>query len=120
MHFSKSAAVAVAGLASVIPANSSYVSRLPLNSQGLFNESMAYLDHFYDSPAGYLYEESAAAALNHDTRSSVWYSIGLLARNEGEDVAQAEKIITHVIESQFKDPEDQWSVFRYAVRWWVS
>ncbi|KAF4629873.1 hypothetical protein G7Y89_g8265 [Cudoniella acicularis] len=88
--------------------STSYVSSLPLNAQGLFNESMAYLDHFYDSPYGYLYDENAAFALRHETRSSAWYSIGLLARNNGTDVAGAEKIITNIINAQFKDAKDQW------------
>ncbi|KAH8659266.1 hypothetical protein BGZ60DRAFT_382353 [Tricladium varicosporioides] len=100
------------GLAVGLPAkngsSASYVSTLSTNAQGLFNESMAYLDNFWDPVAGYLYDEGAAAALRHETRSSAWYSIGLLARNEGTDVADAEKIITNVIAGQFKDPKDQW------------
>lgn len=86
----------------------SYVSSLPTNAQGLFNESMAYLDGFYDESVGYLYEESASFALRHETRTSSWYAIGLLARNEGNDVVEAERIITNVISGQFKNPEDQW------------
>ncbi|KAF7927944.1 hypothetical protein EAE99_005321 [Botrytis elliptica] len=86
----------------------SYVSTLPQNAQGLFNESMDYLDRAYDENAGYLYEMSGSAALRHDTRSSAWYAIGLLARNQGSDVSEAEKIISNVIDGQFKDPEAQW------------
>lgn len=86
----------------------SYVGTLPDNAQGLFNESMDYLDRAYDDSAGYLYQTSGAAALRHDTRSSAWYAIGLLARNQGSDVSAAEKIISNVINGQFKDPEAQW------------
>lgn len=86
----------------------SYVSTLSQNAQGLFNESMDYLDRAYDESAGYLYETSGSAALRHDTRSSAWYAIGLLARNQGSDVSEAEKIISNVIDGQFKDPEAQW------------
>jgi hypothetical protein len=86
----------------------SYISTLPLNAQGLLNESMAWMDSFYDPSAGYLFGESAATALRHETRSSAWYAVGLLARNNGSDVQEALKILTNVINAQFKDPRDQW------------
>jgi hypothetical protein len=86
----------------------SYVSTLPTYAQDLFTESMAWMDGFYDPSAGYLFDESSATGLRHETRSSAWYAIGLLARNEGSDVADAETIITNVIKAQFKDPADQW------------
>ncbi|ESZ98727.1 hypothetical protein SBOR_0965 [Sclerotinia borealis F-4128] len=86
----------------------SYVGTLSHNAQGLFNESMDYLDRAYDDSAGYIYQLSGSAALRHDTRSSAWYAIGLLARNQGSDVNEAEKIISNVINGQFKDTEDQW------------
>lgn len=84
------------------------MARLPKDSQGLFNESMQWMDAFYDPEAGYLYDLGATAALRHETRSSAWYSLGLLARNEGSDVADALKIITNIIDGQFKDPSKQW------------
>ncbi|QSZ33646.1 hypothetical protein DSL72_005214 [Monilinia vaccinii-corymbosi] len=85
-----------------------YVTSLPCNAQGLFNESMDYLDRAYDKSAGYLYDTSGSTALRHETRNSAWYAIGLLARNQGSDVLEAEKIISNVIDAQFKVPEDQW------------
>lgn len=88
--------------------NPSYISTLPLNAQGLLNESMEWMDGFYDPSAGYLFDESAAAALRHETRSSAWYAVGLLARNNGTDVQEALKILTNVVNAQFKDPRDQW------------
>lgn len=86
----------------------SYVERMPLNAQGLLNESMSWMDNFYDPEAGYLYAVSGASALRHETRSSAWYAVGLLARNEGEDVQEALKILTNVVDGQFKNPEEQW------------
>lgn len=74
----------------------------------LFSESMNYLDRLYDLKAAYVFNPSAATALRHDTRTSVWYAVGLLARNQNDDVAQAMAIIQNVIEVQFKDPADQW------------
>jgi len=44
---------------------------------------MEWMDDFYDSSAGYLYDVSAASALRHETRSLAWYAVGLLARNNG-------------------------------------
>lgn len=66
------------------------------------------MDSFYDPSAGYLFDESAATALRHETRSSAWYAVGLLARNNGTDVEEALKILTNVVNAQFKDPRDQW------------
>ena len=83
-------------------------SRLPNKAQQLLDESMRWMDSFYDSSESYLYELSATAALRHETRSSVWYALGLLARNEKDDVDQAESIIRNVIGAQFKVPSEQW------------
>ena len=69
------------------------------------------MDRFWDPKAGYLYDESAAFALRHETRSSVYYAVGLLARNEGCDVENAVTIITNVISGQYKEPKDQWYLF---------
>ena len=66
------------------------------------------MDQFYDSAAGYLYDVSASTALRHTTRSSGWYAVGLLARNQGSDVEEALKIITNIIAGQYKDPAKQW------------
>ncbi|KNG84741.1 hypothetical protein ANOM_005543 [Aspergillus nomiae NRRL 13137] len=74
----------------------------------LFSESMDYLDRIYDPTAAYVFSPSAATALRHDTRASVWYAVGLLARDQNDDVTQAMAIIQNVIEAQFKDPTDQW------------
>jgi hypothetical protein len=69
---------------------------------------MRWMDTFYDSSESYLYELSGTAALRHETRSSVWYALGLLARNEKDDVKQAESILGKVVGAQFKDPTEQW------------
>ncbi|KAL1623142.1 hypothetical protein SLS54_004629 [Diplodia seriata] len=76
----------------------------------MFNQSMSWLDTLYDPDAHYLYDVSQGTqtSLNHETRASAWYAIGLLARNEGSDVEEAMHIITNVIAGQFKNPEDQW------------
>ncbi|EQB58857.1 hypothetical protein CGLO_00831 [Colletotrichum gloeosporioides Cg-14] len=98
------ALLALAGTATA----SSYVTNLSTNAQGLLNESMAWMDQYYDRSAGYLYDFGSASALRHETRSSVWYALGLLARNNGDDAAEAEKIITNTIAGQFKVESEQW------------
>ncbi|OHW98249.1 hypothetical protein CSPAE12_03031 [Colletotrichum incanum] len=108
MVFSTSKAVGILALAAGSATASSYVASMPVHAQGLLNESMAWMDQYYDRAAGYLYDFGSASALRHETRSSVWYALGLLARNEGDDAAQAEKIITNTIGAQFKVVPEQW------------
>ncbi|KAF4983996.1 hypothetical protein FZEAL_701 [Fusarium zealandicum] len=98
------------GLVALVAATptSSYVDSLPGNAKELFTESMSWMDTYYDSKAGYLYDFSGAAALRHETRSSVWYAFGLLARNKDDDASEAEKIIQNVIRGQYKGPADEW------------
>lgn len=74
---------------------------------GLLHESMDWMDMYYDNERGYLFSLDAAA-LTHDTRSSVWYAAGLLARNEADDVEQAVRIVKNVIGGQFKNESEQW------------
>lgn len=64
---------------------------------------------YYDADAGYLFSLSAKA-LTHVTRASAWYASGLLARNEGDDVEHAAKIIRNVIDGQHKNISSQWYV----------
>ncbi|KAI4694625.1 hypothetical protein J4E81_006223 [Alternaria sp. BMP 2799] len=74
---------------------------------GLLHESMDWMDMYYDNERGYLFSLDAAA-LTHDTRSSVWYAAGLMARNEADDVEQAVRIVKNVIGGQFKNESEQW------------
>lgn len=100
-------------LASITLANAApaqHGPRLPKYAQELLDQSMSWMDTFYDSSESYLYDLSATAALRHETRHSTWYALGLLARNEQDDVHEAEKIISNVIGAQFKDPSEQWYV----------
>ncbi|KAH6967981.1 hypothetical protein BKA56DRAFT_497921 [Ilyonectria sp. MPI-CAGE-AT-0026] len=87
---------------------SSYVKSLSPDTRQLLTEGMEWMDTYYDSDAGYLYDFSSRKALRHETRNSVWYALGLLARNKGTDVAEAEKIINNVIAGQYKVPSDAW------------
>ncbi|KAK7984587.1 hypothetical protein PG989_011989 [Apiospora arundinis] len=98
--------LSVAGLPAL--GSASYVTSMSLNAQGLLDESMAWMDTFYDSDLGYLYDVEGGSALRHETRSSAWYALGLLARNETDDAKEAEHIITNIIGAQFKNESQQW------------
>jgi len=73
----------------------------------LLQESMDWLDMYYDSERAYLFSLDATA-LTHDTRASVWYAAGLLARNEQDDVERAVRIVRNVVGGQFKNESLQW------------
>lgn len=98
--------VTLAGLSAAAGASSP--SSWTPNVQQLFTESMTWMDTFYDARAGYLYDLDRESALRHNTRASAWYALGLLARGEDSDLAEADTIIRNVIEGQFTDPEEQW------------
>jgi hypothetical protein len=76
-------------------------------SANLLQESMSWMDMYYDRERGYLFSLDSAA-LSHETRSSVWYAAGLLARNEADDVEQAVKIVKNAVGAQFKNESQQW------------
>lgn len=73
----------------------------------MLRESMDWMDMYYDNERAYLYSLDAQA-LTHDTRSSVWYAAGLLARNEGDDAEQAARVVRNVIGGQFTNQSLQW------------
>lgn len=79
------------------------------HARDMFEQSMSFMDDIYDPTAGYLhYFYYPLAAGPHETRSSVWYSIGLLQRNRENDVKEAVKIIENIIGDQEKDMSVQW------------
>lgn len=81
------------------------------NYLDLFNETMEFMDGFWDPYAGYLIDtdiDNGFAALYHTTRESSWYAAGLLARNQGEDAKNAAHIITNIISAQYLNASDQW------------
>ena len=94
----------LAGVASLVDA-----AQLSEHAQDLFDESMSFQDMIYDPSAHYLrnfYYPLAAGV--HETRSSVWRTVGLLQRNHGDDAKEAAKILELVIADQEKDTSKQW------------
>lgn len=83
--------------------------RLSHHAQTLFDESMTLQDAIYDPSASYLrYFYFPLAAGPHETRSSIWYSLGLLQRNLDNDADEAAKILKNVIGDQEKNKSAQW------------
>ncbi|KAJ7588100.1 hypothetical protein C8J56DRAFT_860795 [Mycena floridula] len=77
--------------------SASFLDTLSTNQEALFNYGMKGLDANFRAP--FLFKSP---------RYSAWYAVGLLARNEGDDVAVASKMIRDVIKYQFKDPSKLW------------
>ena len=77
------------------------------NAASLLSKSMSWMDTLYDPTHGYLFA-STAGALQHETRSSSWYAVGLLARNADGDAAEAAKVIRNIISGQFQNASEQW------------
>lgn len=97
------------GLGLLGAASSAHSIQLSKHAQDLFDESMFFQDMIYDPNAHYLrffYYPLAAGV--HETRSTVWRTVGLLQRNHGDDAAEAAKILELVIADQEKDTSKQW------------
>ncbi|KAL2851187.1 hypothetical protein BJY01DRAFT_260974 [Aspergillus pseudoustus] len=93
----------------LLGATLAHSARLSDDVQALFNESMTIQDAIYDPSASYLrYFYYPLAAGSHETRSTVWYSVGLLQRNNGNDDEEAVKILRNVIGDQEKNVSAQW------------
>ena len=76
----------------------------------IVNDATAWMDTFWDPALSMLFDPATASSMSHTTLGSVWYAVGLLARNgnNGCDAANADAIINYVIDGQFKDPQDLW------------
>ncbi|KAF3396507.1 hypothetical protein F1880_007338 [Penicillium rolfsii] len=84
-------------------------AELTQQSQQLLDQSMSLMDDIYDADASYLnYFYYPLAAGAHETRSTVWYSVGLLQRNQGTDRDEAIKILKNVIGGQEKNESVLW------------
>ena len=79
-------------------------------ARAMMEDSMKWMDRFYDPSTSQLFDLESKAAMNHETLTSVWYAVGLLARNgnRGKDVSAAESIIKYVIADQHDNPKDLW------------
>lgn len=93
----------------LLAANAVQSADLSPQAWSLFEQSMSFQDQIFDSEVSYLrYFYYPLAAGPHETRSTVWYSIGLLQRNQGDDVKQAVKILENVIGDQEKNSSVLW------------
>lgn len=110
MMFSWALAALAAG--AVAKRNMPKVNNTNVYASNLLHESMDWMDMYYDHERGYLFDLNAAA-LTHETRASVWYAAGLLARNESDDLDQAVRIVKNTIAGQFKNESQQWCVAHF-------
>lgn len=95
----------VAGLLGL--ASTAAAVELNTGARGMLEQSMTWMDSYYDEAVGYLFDYEANDG-THETRHSVWYACGLLARNNDGDVDRAETIFQNVIKAQYKDPTKEW------------
>jgi hypothetical protein len=77
-------------------------------AKAMVEDSMEWMDRFYDPKIAQLYDLNSKAAMNHETLASTWYAVGLLARNGDGDVSRAEDVIKYVIKDQHDNPKDLW------------
>ncbi|CAG9997229.1 unnamed protein product [Clonostachys byssicola] len=86
------------------------VGALSGEARAMVEDSMAWMDRFYDPRIHQLFDLESKAAMNHETLPSAWYAVGLLARNgnDGKDVSAAESVIQYIIADQHDNPKDLW------------
>ncbi|KZT24175.1 hypothetical protein NEOLEDRAFT_1179434 [Neolentinus lepideus HHB14362 ss-1] len=71
-------------------------------ARNLFHTSLDYTSSFFDPSVNFLLSSDPSTPGMHDTRSSAMYAVGLLLRNEGDDVERAVSIIENVAGSQYR------------------
>ncbi|KAJ3992040.1 hypothetical protein F5050DRAFT_1861295, partial [Lentinula boryana] len=76
---------------------SSILDTLSVVQRDIFNYAMKGLDMNWGGTGTYIFGS---------VRYSAWYTVGLLARNEHNDVEDANKLLQDII--QFTDPNDLW------------
>ncbi|KAF6523248.1 hypothetical protein HZS61_011747 [Fusarium oxysporum f. sp. conglutinans] len=74
-------------------------------AKAMVEDSMEWMDRFYDPKISQLYDLDSKAAMNHETLASTWYAVGLLARNGDGDASRAEDVIRYVIKDQHDNPK---------------
>ncbi|KAF5371592.1 hypothetical protein D9758_003428 [Tetrapyrgos nigripes] len=77
----------------------SILDTLPPLQRRVFEYGMTGLDVNFGGPGTLLFDSP---------RYTAWYAVGLLARNEGNDVEVASGLLEQVVSYQFKDPSKVW------------
>jgi hypothetical protein len=80
---------------------------LDANARDLFTASMHWADKLWDDATSLLWNAGDAklSSPHHSIRGSVWYALGLLMRNNGDDVPRAVRAIDTVLNYQFDAPD---------------
>ncbi|THU86169.1 hypothetical protein K435DRAFT_970410 [Dendrothele bispora CBS 962.96] len=85
-------------------ANASYLDSLSPLQREVFDYGMSALDvNFAGGPDSLLFD-----GISDSIRYSAWYAVGLLARNEGDDVDVASGMLKKVVANQFTNPSKVW------------
>ncbi|HXF64263.1 MAG TPA: hypothetical protein VNK95_21725, partial [Caldilineaceae bacterium] len=85
------------------------MSNMTSFAASLARASLAWSEQFWDPPAALLaLEPEVKAAANtapqHSVRNSLWFALGLMLRNEGDDRARAQRVIAAVLDNQYDTP----------------
>lgn len=79
---------------------------LPPHARSLAQAALTWTDRFWDPHAALLAIESDdhGMEIRHSVRNSIWYALGLLLRDQGDDRAQAAAAIAAVLDNQYVVP----------------
>jgi hypothetical protein len=94
------------------PAATISPSTMNRNTRQVFDESMHWDEHFFDTsvhlvrrPEGGQHE---TVALHHMVRESSWYALGLLMRDASGDRERASEILDAILQQQFRTRGVRW------------
>ncbi|RUS28930.1 hypothetical protein BC938DRAFT_481265 [Jimgerdemannia flammicorona] len=91
---------------------------LSQHAQDLATLSITYMDQQWDEDLGFINSQYLEFRLNvgdHLTRETLWYSLGLLLRNNGTDHDRAVAAIHRVLDNQYDSPNTSFhGTFRRA------
>lgn len=75
------------------------------HARSLAEESLRWIDQFWDPTMGLLALDSEnQKGAKHTVRNSTWYALGLLLRNQGDDLERAVRTFHAVLDYQFDEP----------------
>jgi hypothetical protein len=81
------------------------LAELAPHARSLAEESLRWTEQFWDPEMALLALDSEGlAGPVHSVRNSAWYALGLLLRNQGDDVERAVRTFHAVLDYQFDEP----------------
>jgi hypothetical protein len=85
-------------------------------ARDLLTASLQYNDRLWDERTGLLWTSPTGATRAHDIRSSAWYALGLMLRDQPGDRTRAFRVVDVILGQQINDPGQPWdgTFFRTA------